>query len=822
MKKTIIYTLLFIPALVFSQVVTGLSHWSIYLDPGHSQTENMGAYGYSEAEKNVRVALNVRDLLLTYTDIDTVYLCRTNDQQYVGLTARQTEANNLGVSWYHSIHSDAGGGANANSTLLLWGKYASGSEKIPNGGKAMSDIMIDYLTRAMRTYTVHGSIGDCSFYGCSSGGPYLAVNRNTNMPSELSEAGFHDNPMQNQRNMNAEWKRLESWAFFWSILKYHGLPNVPSHSLTGFIRDVEGGTLVNGATVTLENGMTYTTDTYESLFHKYSTDPDQLHNGFYYLEGIESDSIQMVITADGFYPDTEMVKIDQVFHTYQDIQLVSRKAPVILASEPVEGETAHPAWNPVVLSFSRPMDTLSVHQSLEFSPEIPFSLKWNSNQTSADVKAAFEFLTDYTMTLDSTAADQWGHRLNADGDGNSYVLNFHTAQEDLFVPKLTTFFSEYEDATSTLNPIYTFQFDELLDSASVDSAGMSLVNLSQATVQLPIAWDYTPFDSLSIISVYSIDNLLPGARYKVAIGGGITDLFNNRKKTGISRYVYTVTTDYESITNLEDFEGGIGNFWEPSGSGSTAGIIGDKTTREASAAKAVYNTGSTQSMKLNYAYDMNVNSWLIRLYGGGSSIANTHVSTDQIVQVYIFGDGSGNCFRFCFDDNGGTEVSPWTAIDWYGWKLVSWDLRDGETGTWIGDGTLDGNLAFDSFQFTYTEGAPAEGTMYLDDFRTVTPGSVNSVSSRDQLLPGQAILHGNYPNPFNGTTQISFTLADPMTIRLAVYDVTGRLVKVLRNGLMEAGSWTESLDSATLPSGVYFCRLETPTSVQTKRLTILK
>ena len=47
-------------AIPLSAQITGLSGWDICLDPGHSQTENMGIYGYSEAEKNVRVGLRLR------------------------------------------------------------------------------------------------------------------------------------------------------------------------------------------------------------------------------------------------------------------------------------------------------------------------------------------------------------------------------------------------------------------------------------------------------------------------------------------------------------------------------------------------------------------------------------------------------------------------------------------------------------------------------------------------------------------------------------------------------------------------------------------
>jgi len=151
----IIISLFILQSFCFAQV-TGLSGWNIFVDPGHSQDENMGIYNYSEAKKVLRVALNLRDLLQTKTDIDTVYLSRTNDQVQVFLSQRTTKANNLGAAWYHSIHSDAGS-ASANSTLLLWGQLHNGNEKNPPGGRAMSAIIVDILTRGYRTNT-RGSI----------------------------------------------------------------------------------------------------------------------------------------------------------------------------------------------------------------------------------------------------------------------------------------------------------------------------------------------------------------------------------------------------------------------------------------------------------------------------------------------------------------------------------------------------------------------------------------------------------------------------------------------------------------------------------------
>ena len=119
-------------ALSSSAQVTGLSGWDICLDPGHSQTENMGIYGYSEAEKNLRVGLRLREMLLNETDIDTVFITRTNDQQSVSLGQRTDYANGVGATWFHSIHSDAGA-PQTNSTLMIWGEVSYGNEKNPPG-----------------------------------------------------------------------------------------------------------------------------------------------------------------------------------------------------------------------------------------------------------------------------------------------------------------------------------------------------------------------------------------------------------------------------------------------------------------------------------------------------------------------------------------------------------------------------------------------------------------------------------------------------------------------------------------------------------------
>jgi hypothetical protein len=83
-------------------------------------------------------------------------------------------------------------------------------------------------------------------------------------------------------------------------------------------------------------------------------------------------------------------------------------------------------------------------------------------------------------------------------------------------------------------------------------------------------------------------------------------------------------------------------------------------------------------------------------------------------------------------------------------------------------------------------------------------------------------LEGNYPNPFNPTTDIVFSLDKARNIRLAVYDVNGREVARLANGNMSAGRHTVSFDGHNFASGVYFARLTSNGMTETRKITLLK
>jgi len=96
------------------------------------------------------------------------------------------------------------------------------------------------------------------------------------------------------------------------------------------------------------------------------------------------------------------------------------------------------------------------------------------------------------------------------------------------------------------------------------------------------------------------------------------------------------------------------------------------------------------------------------------------------------------------------------------------------------------------------------------------------VEKDGSLIPSNFILYQNYPNPFNPSTYISFDLPRNVKVKVSVYDVLGRLVKVLVDGEMPAGKHRIEFRGDGLPSGVYFYRLEAGDFMDVKKMMLIK
>lgn len=92
----------------------------------------------------------------------------------------------------------------------------------------------------------------------------------------------------------------------------------------------------------------------------------------------------------------------------------------------------------------------------------------------------------------------------------------------------------------------------------------------------------------------------------------------------------------------------------------------------------------------------------------------------------------------------------------------------------------------------------------------------------DGPLPVSQLLVENYPNPFNATTTIRFALPHAGRIKLVVFDLEGREVARLADGIWPAGTHTAAWNGAAHASGLYFCALELDGARAVQRMLLLK
>lgn len=82
-------------------------------------------------------------------------------------------------------------------------------------------------------------------------------------------------------------------------------------------------------------------------------------------------------------------------------------------------------------------------------------------------------------------------------------------------------------------------------------------------------------------------------------------------------------------------------------------------------------------------------------------------------------------------------------------------------------------------------------------------------NSAEVIMNNEYDLSNNYPNPFNPTTIISYSLQNEGLVIIKVYDVLGNEVAVLVNEVKPEGNYEIEFNAGNLPSGIYFCKMQT-------------
>ena len=191
----------------------------------------------------------------------------------------------------------------------------------------------------------------------------------------------------------------------------------------------------------------------------------------------------------------------------------------------------------------------------------------------------------------------------------------------------------------------------------------------------------------------------------------------------------------------------------------------------------------------------------INLDGGGTVVFGE--SVDQWNDLLDNGaDRPGRALR-----NGDDDIAA---------PYVWWGSVDPETIAWsIYDGNDNASLGIVDFTPYCNEDHEVVGATGVEDGDPAL-----AIPARFELAPG-------VPNPFNPATLIRFDTTRPSNVRLTIHDVAGRTVATLVDGFLAAGrhehTWRGCDDSGrSLPSGVYFSRIDSGEGVMTRKLTLVR
>lgn len=273
--------------------------------------------------------------------------------------------------------------------------------------------------------------------------------------------------------------------------------------------------------------------------------------------------------------------------------------------------------------------------------------------------------------------------------------------------------------------------------------------------------------------------------YTDAYGNGFDFFTYSLSSTGSFRWLHR----YNGGANAEDRPQGI--VVDASGNVYVAGFS---------------NQGATGFDLLTVKYNSSgVEQWVRPLNVGGDDRAYD-VSMDAGGNLYLAGKtnayGTGDDFLSCsYNSNGDFR----------------WLMAYNNAPTNGNDYAL--KILTDASGNVFVTGASSGGA---NDYATIKYASITGIQPLNNEIPNGYSLDQNYPNPFNPETQIQFSIPEQGTVKLAIYDISGKEVAKLVDADLGAGVYSYRFNASALSSGMYFYRITAGSFTETKKMILIK
>lgn len=159
-------------------------------------------------------------------------------------------------------------------------------------------------------------------------------------------------------------------------------------------------------------------------------------------------------------------------------------------------------------------------------------------------------------------------------------------------------------------------------------------------------------------------------------------------------------------------------------------------------------------------------------------------------------------YDFLVDSVTYSIIEPWPAL-----------VEGNENSIELKSSDIDNSLGNNWMFSKYKNGSPGETNSTV-----ATNVIANNVTNIDYTYS----LKQNFPNPFNPTTEIVYSIAVKSKVSISIYNILGEKIVTLVNEMKEKGNYRVSVNLSGLASGIYFCKLNADNFFRTRKMILAK
>ncbi|MDD5764820.1 MAG: T9SS type A sorting domain-containing protein [Candidatus Marinimicrobia bacterium] len=286
---------------------------------------------------------------------------------------------------------------------------------------------------------------------------------------------------------------------------------------------------------------------------------------------------------------------------------------------------------------------------------------------------------------------------------------------------------------------------------------------------------------------------------------------------------------------------GFGYSVSISGNYAIVGAVGDESSKGAAYIFIRNGSSWTQQAKLTVSGGADYDQ-----FGSSVSISGDYA----IVGSGCIDSNKGAAYIYYTNDTSlPVELTDFTVQSQNAEVLLTWRTesetenlgfilqRRQETGEWnqvasyVTDEALQGHgSTTEAHEYSYTDAAVQPGATYTYRLGDVDySGTVTwhkeveiEVKAEEGQTPTVFSLQPSYPNPFNAQFTIPLTLKESMPVAITLYDIAGRVVKLIQDRPMAAGDYHLPVNADGLHSGIYFVRITVGNSTRVEKIVLMK